>query len=712
MVYKKKENAIMSEYNTHVNPQTNNDINIDYPDDQFDYSNVPNFAKIRANQVELENDNVAPDEEKDTYSDTNEKQEDSSNAKETPTPKKQQKQEEPKEQEESSGIADSFEINAEGQLVDEDDREVEQIRYDNDISVYRYVDNDEIERVDWGSLGLYDKQKPLDDIADIIAEMTRANLAHDGIYIKEPGNKYWSKEEKTINRYISRDVGRLLRRDNEELKHQMGVSPITTEIGQHTNRVQLRNDYHLNKGELIEGDTDLFTPWYLHVDYDPNAYDEHVEDFMNRISGTITNDNGEKIVDPEMRLLFEELIGHILLRNGKDGKMFFLADTKQQGHTGKSTLGTMLMHFVNGTLFNGVDSADDEVLTNTPRMGGATQLSKFNDDTTAAKMTGLMLNFGDETEMDYLKDTSTIKTLVTQDRIDVRVVYSKELSEVKSTATFIFATNGMPDISDKSGGAVRRILIIPFEHKISDTGVKPDLNFGEKLTTDNAKSYLLNLGLKGIESMNNNEGRIHLPEKVRLANEQYLETNDPVLQYIEEKKADGNNSFMEIDGKPISEVDHRIVYNNFREWSEDNGIVIRKRNKFEAQMRMYGYDTQPSTKLIQTWRGGTGRPKVYVKTGDDEGQTELIDEFIDGYDLHNTYWVDVFNDFTDYVEGEGGDQLTRKVFNEQMLGRGYVKKKASKEIDYGHGKHGRPMTYVEGDKNPFLDNNDNPKTQK
>ena len=488
---------------------------------------------------------------------------------------------------------------------------------------------------------------------------------------------------------------------------------MTTNIAEHTNRVQLRNGYHLNNGELVEGSTDSFTPWYLHADYNPEAYDKHVDDFLNRISGTALDEDGNKVVDSEMRLLFEEMIGHILLRNGKDGKMFFLADTKQQGETGKSTLGEMLTHFVNGTSFNSVESADDESSGETvPEMGGNIQLTEFNDNTIASTMTGKMLNFGDETTMDYLKDTSTIKTLVTQDYIEVRIVYAKRTTRVKSTATFIFATNGMPDIADKSGGIVRRIMIVPFDHKIIETGVEPDLNFGQKLTTDNAKSYLLNLGLKGIASMKANKGRVHVPEKVRLANEQYLEGNDPVLQYINEKLSDNDNPFIKVDGKDLSETDHREVYNDFKEWSETNGIVMRKRSTFEAQMMMYGYDLKRSSKDIKTIDGGRGRPKVYVYNAKEESQSDLIDEFIKKYKFENVYWVDAFNDYIDYVEEHGGEEITRSTFNSAVLARGYVKKKASKAIDYGRGKHGRPMTYVVDEDNPFLDADGNANTGK
>ena len=64
-------------------------------------------------------------------------------------------------------------------------------------------------------------------------------------------------------------------------------------------------------------------------------------------------------------------------------------------------------------------------------------------------------------------------------------------------ATLWFSTNDMPTFADKSDGLNRRIVILPFDAKFSPYDPDFDPDIIDKVTTDSAKSYLLNLALRG-----------------------------------------------------------------------------------------------------------------------------------------------------------------------------------------------------------------------
>lgn len=90
----------------------------------------------------------------------------------------------------------------------------------------------------------------------------------------------------------------------------------------------------------------------------------------------------------------------------------------------------------------------------------------------------------------------------------VRPIYSTPY-RMKNKATLIFTANEMPLFKDKSGGIERRLVLIPCDNVVQ----KIDFRIDDKLSTANAKSYLLNLALDGMYRIQSNGGKI---SKVKL----------------------------------------------------------------------------------------------------------------------------------------------------------------------------------------------------
>src|SRR5690606_41960542 len=88
----------------------------------------------------------------------------------------------------------------------------------------------------------------------------------------------------------------------------------------------------------------------------------------------------------------------------------------------------------------------------------------------------------------------------------------------------------MPTFKDKTGGIARRLVIIPFDNKVK----KVDPRIDEKLSTENAKSYILNLALKGLRRIIENNGISH-SQTIENAINRYLTENDSVLRSEERR---------------------------------------------------------------------------------------------------------------------------------------------------------------------------------
>lgn len=526
------------------------------------------------------------------------------------------------------------------------------------------------------------KIKRHDELAEIVAEVTKANLTLGKMYVRPPELGYWGTGDDLIKRLIDQTIGTMNRHNLGEVKSILRRK--ATEYSIFSDRVQLRNGYHLLDGDVVEGWTDEYTPYYFDVDYDPNAYSKDVDELLNGIAKN----------DPEMRQYIEGIIGHLLLRNRKEQLMIFFSGgnkgTKGHGGTGKSTLGDMLRNFVNGVSHNATSEQKNSNVGK-PQMGASIPVEKFSDNTTAASLVSQALNFGDETGMGYLKDTSMIKSLASGGVITLRVAYGADTMNVESSATLIFATNRMPDMEDDSDGMMQRVHVIDFNGKVYRGTDDDDKSLESKLSTREAQSYILNLGLKGVQYMKDNGRRLIKPERVRLITESYFSASDAVAQFVKEKDEDS-----EVNGTPSSILgrDHQIVFTDFNDWCVAVGYAKRSRKTFEARMATLGYELERSSRKIPMYGGKEGKPNIFVRDTDAKDKYDLFNDYTTKNDITNRYWVDVYDEYVDLAEEEHIAPLKRKAFNDRVLELGYEKKKSATLITNNDGTEGRHMVYV------------------
>lgn len=260
--------------------------------------------------------------------------------------------------------------------------------------------------------------------------------------------------------------------------------------------VQFANGYTLYENEVVQVDPG-FTPYYLDIDYKEDAYDEHVDQFLD----WFTCDR------KDLRKVIEEMFGHVLMTKGFPHRSFFFWG--ERGNNGKSTLIKMLQSFADG------------LHTNVP-------LDKFEDDTSVYSMIGKLLNVADDIDASYLEKSSNFKTIASGDPIMVRPIYSTAITFFNKS-TLVFTCNELPVFRDKSGGIRRRMQIIPCDAVVAER----DVNIDEKLSSDNAKSYLLNLALAGVERIINN-GDLSKSQTIDDVTRQYFIQSDSVVGFIEE----------------------------------------------------------------------------------------------------------------------------------------------------------------------------------
>ena len=362
-----------------------------------------------------------------------------------------------------------------------------------------------------------------------VARKFEVKLYKEILYFRD-GIKF-SRDENELRRRVYQKV-QLKTTQWKELLSQLEV--YAEKITHDDFNVRIRNG-------IIVDDTVVnmdigFTPFYLDVKYDENAYDKYVDDFINFIA------NGDK----EIRNLIEEILGHTIMINNFPHKIFVLSGS---GNNGKSTFVEMLTAFTNN-LSSHID------------------ITGFEDGTQVVSLIGKIINIADDIDPNYLEKTKVLKTMASGNTITARAIYSQPVT-IKNTATLVFTCNEVPVFKDKTEGIKRRLIIIPFENKV----VNKIYDLDKLLSSENAKSYILRLALDGVNRILTNHMELSKSKKVEDTLREYYIESDSVLGFLEEYEgAIDNTSTIEL-------------YNMYDFYCIQNNIKPQSKNKFTRAIK-------------------------------------------------------------------------------------------------------------------------------
>jgi len=383
--------------------------------------------------------------------------------------------------------------------------------------------------------------KDMISFAEFICNELDIKIYNYNLYFKDGLN--YSKDKIKLNKAINKHL-RLRRSQMTELEAQLYIYADLVDNKQKF-LIKLRNGV-IVEDNVVEYDCG-FTPFFLDVSYDPTAYDKNVDEFINFICCN----------RKDMRIVIEEILGHVLLVDKFPHKIFFLTGS---GANGKSTFVEMLTKWT-GDLSSHVDIAN------------------FDDGTSLASLVGKIVNVADDVDAIYLEKSKNLKTMASGNTVGARAIYSQPIT-LKNTASLIFTANEPPVFKDKSDGIGRRLVIIPFENKVKER----IYNLDELLSTDNAKSYLLNLALAGVKRIYDNKLEMSTSETIVNATNQYYLDNDSVLAYL--------NDYPSINNNPIG-----TIYEAYTEYCEDSNLKAVSLNKFSRRLKSLGYEVKV-TKML------------------------------------------------------------------------------------------------------------------
>jgi putative DNA primase/helicase len=342
--------------------------------------------------------------------------------------------------------------------------------------------------------------------AEFLCQKLNIVTVNEQCYIYKDG--YYQKAERHIDKEMIALYPRIRRSQRAEvvdyIKILTHLKPENT--GRQEYIINLSNTrLDLRNGNALPFDPSVIDFCRIPVVYDPGAYCADLDKMLNKVFA-----GDREVID-----LFEEMAGYMLIKNCRFRKGFLFYGS---GSNGKSTVLNLLKTFI------GADNC------------ATIEMEKLSERFKPAELENKLVNIGDDLNQRAIVDTGTIKKLFSGESVTVERKGQTPFT-LKNYAKMIFSCNEMPRIADKSHGMYSRLTLIPFTAVFSPEDEDFDPFVEDKVTTDEALSYLLNIALRGLRRLLHHNG-FTSPKVVAEALEKYKVANSAALTWAEEEGLD------------------------------------------------------------------------------------------------------------------------------------------------------------------------------
>jgi len=229
------------------------------------------------------------------------------------------------------------------------------------------------------------------------------------------------------------------------------------------------------------------------------------------------------------------------------------------GRNGKGTLLEIVKH-VMGKLAHKA-RADVLLDSNMTRTSGS-------HDADVVAFQGKRLIFCSETQKGKAFDISKIKELTGGDTLNARAPYAKRAVEFETTHTLILMTNNKPRADAEDFAFWERVALIPFERSFTGDDANRELIDKLKAESGGILAWLVQGAVEYIS-----RGLWPYPETVRAATNDYKESNNPVLEFLQEECEEADNE----------SVPRAVLWKAFKQSSYSTGVKQKEFFKVMAE---------------------------------------------------------------------------------------------------------------------------------
>lgn len=306
-------------------------------------------------------------------------------------------------------------------------------------------------------------------------------------------------------------------------------------------------------------------------------YHEHdPKDYITKITTVSPGDEGLGLWKETLATFFcndQELIDYVqeIIGMTAIGKVYqeHMIIAYGGGANGKSTFWNTIARVLGS--YSGKLSADALTMNN-----------KRNVSPELAELKGKRLVIASEMAEGMRLNTAVVKQITSTDEIQAEKKYKDPFHFVPSH-TLVLYTNHLPKVGANDEGTWRRLVVIPFNAKIS--GRSDIKNFADYLY-DNAGPAILSWIIEGAEKAIKANFKTSVPKAVTNSVKSYREANDWLGHFI--------NESCEI-GEKLSEKSGEL-YSKYRAYCLQNLEYTRSTTDFYAALNQAGYERKRTNK--------------------------------------------------------------------------------------------------------------------
>jgi len=319
--------------------------------------------------------------------------------------------------------------------------------------------------------------------------------------------------------------------------------------------------YDLSKYELVPHTSDIFTTNLLPYDYvldvDCPRWLQYLDEVFMADAATI--------------LFVQEAVGYAFHKSIPKAVLFFLIG---DGGNGKSVFIDVISSL-----------CGKENVCNI-------SLNRLNDEKYLPELFGKMINVSGETPNAKCMNTDLIKSVVSGDWVTGREVYKKP-SKFKPYAKHYLGMNTLPEIDDNTHGMWRRIHVIEFPRKFSESEM--DVELTGKLMDE--LSGIFNWALEGYRRLRDQGFIFSESSNMLRAKKIYKQKNSSVIDFEESCLVNSIDIEDSVPLKDVYELYQNFCLNEgikqvfskpkFRSALESEGYTINNSNKHSNQVRIF-----------------------------------------------------------------------------------------------------------------------------
>ena len=239
-------------------------------------------------------------------------------------------------------------------------------------------------------------------------------------------------------------------------------------------------------------------------------------------------------------------------------------------------------------------------------------VKQLEDERDTPQLNGKLGNVCKESSEGFVEDTRTYKSIGTHESFSVHKFHSQDMVEIEGNVHHIFSANNIPTFGDKSYGARRRTLVIPFQNQF-----KPDELFEEKTFTKEFIQQFLGEMIKYAVVLKKRKYEYHFSDTTMYMKEKYDTDANTAQTYADELFNQDIYGFL----------NYRLLYLDYENWCAEHGYRHSSINVLRRAMDEKGFIRRsakdPDGRITKVYLAGAHKFGELVRVADRNGIYQL-----------------------------------------------------------------------------------------